>query len=80
MKILCPVDRPDEVDRLVDAGAGELYAGAVPPFWEDEFGPLVTPTRRTFAGAHAASVEELGRIVHAAAVRAVPVFAVLNAE
>jgi putative protease len=78
VRILCPVDRADEVDRLVDAGAGELYAGVVPPSWEGEYGPLVTPTRRTFAAAHASGLDEFGRIAAAAAGRGVPVFAVLN--
>jgi putative protease len=78
--ILSPVDRVSEVPELVDAGAGELYAGYVPPFWTDVFGPVVSCNRRSFDEANVGSFDDLGALVHAAAVRDVPVHVALNAS
>lgn len=80
MLILSPVDRMDEVAALVDAGAGELYAGYVPPFWAEAFGPVVSCNRRTYEEANVATLEELEAVVHAAALRDVPIFLALNAS
>ena len=80
MLILSPVDRASEVPDLAEAGAEELYAGYVPPFWSDAFGPVVSCNRRSFDEANAGSFDDLAAIVHAAAVRDVPVHVALNAS
>ncbi|MEK6779536.1 MAG: U32 family peptidase, partial [Candidatus Deferrimicrobiota bacterium] len=80
MLILSPVDRAAEVPALVDAGAEELYAGFVPPFWSETFGPVVPCNRRSFAEANVPSLEELDAIVLAASLRDVPVYLALNAS
>ncbi len=80
MLILSPVDRAAEVPALVDAGAEELYAGFVPPFWSETFGPVVSCNRRSFVEANVPSLDELDAIVLAAAVRDVPVYLALNAS
>ena len=36
MKILSPLDRLDEVEVLIEAGADEFYAGVIPDGWSDE--------------------------------------------
>jgi putative protease len=78
--ILSPVDRASEVPELAAAGAGELYAGYVPPFWSETFGPVVSCNRRSFDEANVGSFDDLCALVHAAAVRDVPVHVALNAS
>jgi putative protease len=80
MLILSPIDRAAEVAALVDAGAEELYAGFVPPFWSEAFGPVVTCNRRSFAEGSVPSLDELDGLILAAALRDVPVYLALNAS
>lgn len=80
MLIASPVDRANEVAALLDAGADEFYAGYVPPFWSETFGPVVSCNRRTYEEANVASREELDAILRSAAVRDAPVFLALNAS
>ncbi len=80
LRIQSPADRASEVGPLVDAGAEELYAGYVPPFWAESFGPVVSCNRRTFPEANVPTMDELEEIVHAAALRDVPVYVALNAS
>ena len=60
MLILSPVDRASEVPELVEAGAEELYAGYVPPFWAETFGPVVSCNRRSFDEANVGTFDDLG--------------------
>lgn len=78
MMILSPADRAAEVPGLVSAGADELYAGYVPPFWAEAFGPVVSCNRRTYEEANVPSLDELSDLVRAAALRNVPVHLALN--
>lgn len=80
MLILSPVDSASEVPELAAAGAEELYAGFVPPFWAEAFGPVVSCNRRSFDEANAGSFGEVEAIVRAAAVRDVPVHIAMNAS
>ena len=80
MLILSPADRASEVTELVEAGAEELYAGYVPPFWSETFGPVVSCNRRSFDEANVDSFDDLEALVHAAAVRDVSVHVALNAS
>lgn len=79
MLILSPADRASEVPGLVDAGADELYAGFVPPFWSESFGPVVSCNRRSYVEANVPSLDGLSDLVRAAALRDVPVHLALNA-
>lgn len=79
MLILSPADRASEAPALVDAGADELYAGYVPQFWTEAFGPVVSCNRRSYEEASVASLDELDALVRAAALRDVPVHVALNA-
>jgi putative protease len=74
--ILSPVDRLEEVDLLIDAGADELYAGVAPDSWTGE---LVSPNQRTFASAQFSSEARLAESVEAAGARSVPLHLTLNA-
>ena len=80
MLILSPADRAVEVPDLAAAGADELYAGYVPPFWAKVFGPVVSCNRRSYDEANVPSLDELSDLVRAAALRDVPVFLALNAS
>lgn len=80
MLILSPVDRSSEAQELIEAGAEELYAGYVPPFWAEAFGPVVSCNRRSFDEANVGSFDDLEALVYAAAVRDVPVHVALNAS
>ena len=80
MRILSPADRAAEAAELIDAGAEELYAGLVPPFWSEAFGPVVSCNRRSYEEASLPSTEELDLLVREAALRDVPVHLALNAS
>lgn len=80
MLILSPADTPAEVPELVAAGADELYAGHIPPFWADAFGPVVSCNRRSYAEANVPSLDALSALVREAAIRDAPVHLALNAS
>lgn len=80
MKVLSPADGAAEAAELVSAGAEELYAGHVPSFWKEAFGPVVSCNRRSYAEASVSSIGELESMVVAASERDVPVFLALNAS
>lgn len=79
LRILSPIDRAAELDALADAGADEFYAGCVPSFWREAFGPMVSCNRRTFESANLPSEGEIDALVHAADLRGLPVFIAINA-
>jgi len=77
--ILSPADRPEEVAPLAEAGAEELYAGFVPSFWSETFGPVVTSNRRSYEAAQVRSDRDLDELILAAQARGLPVYVTLNA-
>lgn len=79
MKILSPVSGLDEVDMLVESGAGELYCGLVPEDWTSAYSGVVWMNRRSPAGASLSTYEALGALVARAHAQGVPVFLTLNA-
>lgn len=80
MLILSPADGAAEVPALAEAGADELYAGYVPAFWSEAFGPVVSSNRRSYEEANVPSLDALDALLLAAAVRDLPVFVALNAS
>ena len=62
MRILSPIDRADELNALADAGADEFYAGLVPPFWAEAFGPVVVEALGWAAAATFAATAGTSRI------------------
>ncbi len=79
MKVLAPVSSPDEVEMLVESGAGELYCGLVPPDWIRAYSGAVWLNRRSPAGANLSSLDALALLVARAHAHGVPVFLTLNA-
>jgi putative protease len=63
VRIITPVDRPDEAVSLIEAGADELYGGYVPPAWQADYALLASLNQRSFAAAQIRTEAELSRIV-----------------
>ncbi|TAM38434.1 U32 family peptidase, partial [bacterium] len=78
MKILSPISRKEEVEPLVEAGAGELYCGIVPRLWSDRYGVSDTLNRREGYGANFSSFADLQYAIQLAHKRNVPVFVTIN--
>ena len=75
MKILSPVDRVEEVDELVKAGADELYCGGLTKDWAYR---TVSVNRRHEKQASFETFEELETCVKIAHSYGIPVFLTLN--
>lgn len=66
MKILAPVNRADEVELLVKAGAEELYCGVMPQVWKQKYTNMASMNRREWKVSNIESFEEFKRIVQIA--------------
>ena len=77
MKILAPLGKVEEAERLVAAGADELYCGVQPREWEGRFGELLA-NRRKFGNLH--SLSDLERVVNVAHGSDASVSLTLNAQ
>lgn len=75
MKILSPVDKVEEVDELIKAGADELYCGVLTTDWPYQ---TISINRRHEKNASFETFEELGACVKTAHSHGVPVFLTLN--
>ncbi len=75
--LLAPVDRPEEVGPLADAGAHELYGGVLPRDWPG--GAALSANQRTFAAAQFPSEDAFAAAARAASARGVPLYLALNA-
>ena len=75
MRILSPVSKVDEVERLIQAGAEELYCGLLPSDW-----PYIafSINRRQGPEANFQSFNELRRCIDIAHTHSVPLFLTLN--
>lgn len=78
MKILAPIDHLGEAERLIQAGADELYGGFIPPEWRDTYSDVGSINKRTFVEAQFASAGELASAVELAHERRVRFFLTLN--
>lgn len=63
MRIISPVDRLDETEGLLAAGADELYGGYLPPGWQIGYDLVASLNQRTFAAAQIASEADLTQII-----------------
>ncbi len=66
MKIISPIDNLAEANRLLEAGADELYGGYVPGEWRERFSLLASINQRTFEGAQIESYQDLAAIIRLA--------------
>jgi collagenase-like PrtC family protease len=75
MKILSPVDKVEEVEKLIEAGADELYCGVLPKDWPYR---TISINRRAERNASFQTFEELGACIKIAHSHGVPVFLTIN--
>ncbi len=79
MDILCPVNKPEEVEAVIDAGATELYCGVMPTEWRKAYTNMASPNRREWDSSNLQGFDQLRGVVEAAHDRGVPVYITLNA-
>ncbi len=84
VKIISPLSTIDEVEPLVQAGAGEFYCGVLPADWRESYSVAASLNRRQEdtpvinTSPHFESFEELDTAVASAHRLGVPVFLTLN--
>lgn len=68
MKITSPVKSKEYVERIIKAGAGELFGGVVDPVWQNTYGKYIEFNRRGSYGrqANCQSYQEIGEIIRIA--------------
>ncbi len=79
MKILAPINKVEEVDKVIEAGAGEIYCGVVAKEWEEEYTTAESINREPKSLASLPSYRDLKKAVNIAHSYGVPVFLTLNA-
>lgn len=75
MKITAPIDKVEEVEPLIEAGADELYCGVYRSVW---FSTLAEPNIKPASKASLKSFEDLKKITQKANKCGVPVYLTLN--
>ncbi len=77
MKVLSPVDKVEEVEKLISAGADELFCGLLTHEWHNKYiaGAI---NRRPGGGANFTTFDELESCINIAHAHNVPVFLTLN--
>lgn len=79
MKILAPTNNPKEAERIIEAGADELYCGVLPEDWKGEYTNAASCNRREWKTANLSSFDQLKEVVDIAHSKGVFVYLVLNA-
>ncbi len=77
MKIMAPVDRVEEVDELIDSGAGELYCGLLWDKWLENY-TIAMINRRPASVCNLKSFESLRQLTDKAHKKGVPVGLTVN--
>ena len=78
VKILAPVNKFQEVEGIINAGASELYCGVLPDSWLKKYTNVASPNRREWSSANLPDFRELNRVVNIAHSRHVPVYLTVN--
>lgn len=79
MKILSPVNKPEEVIPLAEAGAEELYMGVLDSAWREKYTNVGSINRREWSVSNLTSYDELDQAVKDAHKMGAKVFLTLNA-
>lgn len=79
IRVAAPLGSADEVEMLVGAGAGELYAGLVPPGWIEKLSGANWPNRRMPGRGNLSSYEDLTDATRRSHDLGVPLALTLNA-
>ncbi len=61
-RIVAPVNSPEEVQVLADAGASEIYCGVLPPRWSEKYGDWDSLSRRQGNIANLSTIDELIKV------------------
>lgn len=80
MKILSPLDKSEEVESLVKAGADEFYCGIITEEWNKKFTPIASMNRREWLSNNFKNFEDLEKAVEIAHSHKKPVFLAVNAQ
>jgi U32 family peptidase len=78
VKILAPVNKYQEAEDIIKAGADEIYCGVLPDSWLKKYTNVASPNRREWTSANLPDFRELNRVVNIAHSRRVPVYLTLN--
>lgn len=78
IKILAPVNNPEEVERIIDAGASEIYCGVLPEDWLRSYGNIASTNRREWKTANLKSFSSLKKTVDKAHKKNTPVYLAMN--
>ncbi|MCK5393081.1 MAG: U32 family peptidase, partial [Candidatus Omnitrophica bacterium] len=79
IKVLAPINRPEEVEQIIKAGADELYCGVLPENWKQRYSNIASPNRREWTSANLSNFGQLREIVKTAHSYGVPVYFAVNA-
>jgi len=79
MKILVPVNNPKEADKVIQAGADEIYCGVLSHNWMETYTNIASSNRREWRAANLDSFSELRQVVDIAHSNNIPVYLALNA-
>jgi len=79
VKILAPVNNSKEVEKIIDAGADEIYCGVLPHNWKEKFTNIASSNRREWQAANLPNFCQLQEVVDIAHSNNIPVYLALNA-
>jgi len=79
MKILAPVNNPKEAEKIIRAGADEIYCGVLPHNWMETYTNSASSNRREWRTANLTNFSELQELVDIAHSNNIPVYLALNA-
>ena len=79
MKILAPVNNPKEAEKIIRAGADEIYCGVLPHNWTGKYTNIASSNRREWKAANLNDFQELREVVDIAHSNNTPAYLTLNA-
>lgn len=78
MKIVSPVSNIDETQRVINAGADEIYCSVFNQEWRDRYADISAPSRHPGRNANLKNIDELKQVVKLSHSRNVPVSFAIN--
>lgn len=80
MNITCPINKNDDIKKLIKAGAKEFYAGIVDKKWRKRYGLIASGNRRYFKESNFNDVKELKKFAGIAKRNNARIFFVINSH
>lgn len=80
MNILSPVDKKEEVEQLIEAGANGLYCGIISKDWLKKYNSFGSMNRREWVSNNFTSFEDLAEAVKITNSHKTPIFLAINAH